>query len=239
MRTHILDEMQRCKQKIEDKASRDRCRSSVGEMRAIIRKYRRGTLHPHNFYLSMEDVGRIPDIRKAIVNGTDEEFNICVKDVICRLPELTSNILEERTAKVLALLPLDQRPDNVLSLAAVWFIFGPADSRSPHLMDGTEALSHRDPVPLSRTPETPIGEETFDRYALGQYRFPQESMLSFSEAASTIARGLILDCSEDPESITSAEMDSKFHRFGIYKNDKLVARNWRETVRVCGWCLPE
>jgi len=62
MRTNILDEMQRCKQKIEDKASRNRCLSREDEMRAIICQYRR-TLHPHDFYLSMEDVGQIPDIR--------------------------------------------------------------------------------------------------------------------------------------------------------------------------------
>jgi len=161
------------------------------------------------------------------------------KDVISGLPGLTSNFLEERTTKVLAILPLDQKPDNVLSLAAVWFIFGPAVSRSPRLMDGAKAPSHRDPVPQSRTPETPIGEETFDRYGLEQFQFPQGHKLSFSEAASTIARGLILDCGDDPESTTSAEMDSKLHRFVIYKNDKLVARNWRETVRVCTRCLPE
>jgi len=104
----------------------------------------------------------------------------------------------------------------------------------PLLSDG-----HMDPVPQSWTPETPIGEETFDRYALGQFRFPPGHKLSFSEATSTIAQGLILDCGEDPESTTSAEMDSKLHWFVIYKNDKLVAHDWRETVRVCTWCLPE
>jgi len=33
----------------------------------------------------MEDVGKIPDIRRTIVNGTDEEFNVCVEDVISSL----------------------------------------------------------------------------------------------------------------------------------------------------------
>jgi len=107
MRAHILDEMQWCKQKTEDKALRDRCVSRVEEMRAIIREYQRTLFHPHDFCLSMEDVGQIPDIRKAIASGTDEEFNICVDDVVSRLPGLTSNFLEERITKVLALLPLD------------------------------------------------------------------------------------------------------------------------------------
>jgi len=225
MRTHILDEMQRCKQKIEDKASRDRCRSRVGEMRAIIRKYQR-TLHPHDFCLSMEDVGQILDIREAIVNGTNEEFRICIEDVTSGLPKLTSKILEERTTKFSALLPFDGKPDNVLSLATAWFMC------FPRLMDGTEALGHRDPVPQSQTPWSPIGEEIFNIHALGQDEEATESKLSFSETASIIARELILDCGEDPESITLAEMDSKFHRFAIYENGELVACNWRETVRV-------
>ena len=156
--------MQWYKQELEDDAL-----SRVEEMRVIIREYQRTLFHPHDFYLSMEDVGQIPDIRKAIVNGTDEQFKICVEDVISGLPGLTSNFLEDRTTKVLALLPLDRRPDNVLSLAAVWFTFGPAASRSPHLMDGTEAPSHWEPVSRNQTPETPIGEETFDRYVLEQF----------------------------------------------------------------------
>jgi len=177
----------------------------------------------------MKDVGQIPDVRKAIVSGTDEEFNICVEDITSGLPKLTSRILEERTMEVSALLPFDGRPDNVLSLAAVWFSYGPV-LHSPRLMDGAEALNH-DPVPQSRTPGNSIGEDTFDSHALGPRWRDEESELSFSEAASTIARGLILDCGEDPETITLTEMDSKPHRFAIYKKGKLVARNWRETVR--------
>jgi len=226
MRARMLAKMQGCKQEIEDKAVRDRCVSRVEEMRVIIRKHQRTLLHPHDFCLSMEDVGQIPDIRRAIVNGTDEEFNRCIEDVTSGLPKLTSKIREERTTKYSILLPFDARPDNVLSLATAWFMC------FPRLMDGTKVLGYRDPVPQSQTPWSPVGEETFNVHALAQRREAKESQVSFAETASTIARELILDCGEDPESVTFAEMDLKFHRFAIYENDKLVARNWRETVWV-------
>jgi len=225
--------MQWCKQQIEDKASEARCTSRVKEMRAIISKYRR-TLHPHDFCPSMEDVGQIPDIRKATIEGTDEEFDACVKDISSELPKLTSRILEERTARVSAQLPFNERPDNALSLAKVWFSYGPGPFHSC-LVDGTEALSHRNSFPRGYPPGRSIGEETFNLQTLGQRWWTKDSTLSFSEAASAVARRLILDCSEDPESITLAEMNSKFHRFVFYESDKLVAHNWRETVRLCGY----
>ena len=230
MRAQVLDEMQRCKQRMEDNALKARCISRVNEMKTVIHKYRR-TLHPHDFYPSMEDVGQIPDFREAIVNGTDEEFNACVEEVIVGLPELTSRILEERTAKVLALLPSDGKQNNVLSLATVWFTCGPV-VYGRRFMDGTEVLQHRDLVSRSWTPGTHIGEETFDRHVMGQRWQAIKSKFSFSEAASTIARGLILDCGEDPESITSAEMDSKLYRFAVHENGRLTVNDWREAVRV-------
>ena len=217
--------MQTCRGEIEDKVLRARCLSRVSKMSTIAKKYHR-TLHPHDFYLSVDDVCRFPDIRKAIIGGTDEEFNTCAEGVISGLPRLTSQSLEKRAAKISALLPSDERPDNVLSLATTWFECG---SCNPSLLHGTKALGHQCHILRSWPPDGPVGEVTFDIH-VGRGWCAETSKFTFSKVASAIARELIIGCGEDPESITLAEMNSKAHRFAVYENGALVARNWRETV---------
>ena len=75
-------------------------------MRVVVDKYQR-SLDPHDFRPSMEGVCRTPDICKVIIDGTDEGFNTCAQEATPRLPALTSQIFEERTAKVSALLPFN------------------------------------------------------------------------------------------------------------------------------------
>ena len=104
MEVQILDAMRRCRKEIEVKALKVRCAFRANEMGTVARKYQR-TLGPHDFYLRMEDVCRIPDIHKVIIDGTDEEFSTCVEELTSKLPKLTSQILKERTAKISALLP--------------------------------------------------------------------------------------------------------------------------------------
>ena len=91
MEPQILNVMRRCKKELEDRALESRYPSRIEAMRRIIDKYRR-TLSPHNPYPSMEAVCQIPDIRKAIVYGTDEEFSTCPKEVASGLPKLTFEI---------------------------------------------------------------------------------------------------------------------------------------------------
>ena len=60
---------------------------------------------------------------------------------------------------------------------------------------------------------------------------PENFKFEFLETVSSIARWLILDCDEvRPGGITSAETNSKFHRFVCYEKAELVARNWEEIV---------
>jgi len=89
MEARVLDAMRAYKRKIEDKALQARCVSRVNKMRAIVDKYRQ-TLHPHDFCLWREGVWWIPAIRKAITDGTDEEFNAWAAEVDSRLPQPTS-----------------------------------------------------------------------------------------------------------------------------------------------------
>ena len=191
-------------------------------MREVIRGYRR-TSGPHDFCPSVEDVWRFSDTRKLIINKTDEEFNTNAD--IGGFPNLISQILEVRTTKLLALLPSGERRDNVLSLAAIWFKCLSCHS----FADGIDALGHQCTTPRDLSNGGPAGL-TFDIRTLRQDKWPETFRFSFSAAASSVARGLILDCGEDPRSITLEEMNSKFHRFSFYEYGRLVVRNWKETV---------
>jgi len=216
--------MQKCKRKIEDNALEARCISRMYKMKDVIREYQR-TL---DFCSQVEDVLRIPDMRKVIKGGSDEEFVSCADT--SRLPKLASQILEERTAKLVALLPSDREHDDALSLATVWFRCGLCYS----LMDGTSAQRHTCRTARDWFTGEPVGA-TFNIGAPRRGKWAEDIGFTFSEAASNITRGLIFDCGEDPQRITLAEMNTKFHRFAFYEGGRLVVRNWRETVSFTGF----
>jgi len=197
----------------------------MDKMKEVIRGYQR-TIDPHDFCPSVEDILRIPEVRKVIIGGSDEEFISCADT--SGLPKLGARILEERTAKLFALLPSDERRDDALSLAAVWFECGSCHS----LMDGTGASKHQCPASRGWFTGEPA---SIRRLRLATDRWAQHSKFTFSETASNIARGLILDCGEDPRRITLAEMNSGFHRFAFYEYGRLVVHNWRETVSFTGF----
>jgi len=194
----------------------------VDKMRKVIRKYHR-TLNPHDFCPSVEDVWRVPDMRKVIVDGTDEEFNSCAD--VSGLPWLAARILEQRTRKLFAKLPFDGKQSDALSLATVWFKCGSCRS----LMDGSGAARHRCSTSRDRLTGELAGL-TSDPRMLRRWEWVEGCKLAFSGAASAIAEALILDCDEDPESVTFGEMNSKSHRFALCEDGELVVRNWREAV---------
>lgn len=78
MEARILDAMRARKQEIE--ALEARCISRVTRVRTALEGYRR-TRDPHDFYLFLEDICRLPDIHRVITGGTDDEFDTCAKDV--------------------------------------------------------------------------------------------------------------------------------------------------------------
>ena len=230
MEARILDAMRTCKKEIEDRILRFRCISRLNKMRIIVQKYKR-TLDPHDFCLQMEDVCRIPDIRKAIIDGTEEEFSACAEEVTSGLPKLTAQILEERVAKISALLPANDRPGDALQLATAWFDCGLC---RPHRMHGTDALRYECMLRWSGPSGQSIGEVTFD-LQVPKRGWCSGTQVTFSEVASTITRGLILECGEGPESITLAEMNAKLHQFAFREDGELVAHNWEETVSSAGF----
>lgn len=224
MEVRILNAMHACKQRVDAALLIDLWDLRVAKMVAVVNAYQR-TFHPHDFYPSAADVCRIPDVREVSMDGTDEEFNACIEGLTSRLPELTSKLLGERTAILSALIPFDERPDNVLSLAAVWFN---CESCMRHLqcslLHGLDALVHECLY------AKPVGEVAFDTIAL---RGGWHATFTFSKLSSAIARELVLDCHEDPESITLAEMNSKLYRFIVGESDQVVC-SWKDTVSFSG-----
>lgn len=226
MKAQVLEVMQMHKKEIEDQTVEDRCVSRVGEVKAIVLRYQ-SAFDPDSSPPPMDRVCWIPKIRKAIIYGTDEEFNACAKEVASRLPELASQYLEERFTKILALLPVDKRPHN--SLATAWLV-----CRWPgrSLVHATGVLSHSFGIRQGPYWGASIGEMTFDHCVRGQWTY--SSQFTFSEFASTVARKLIVDCCKDPESTTSAEMDSEIYQFVVHKGSGLVVHDWRKTVSSTG-----
>lgn len=223
--------MQKCKREIEKKALEDRCISRVARVREIVGKYER-TLGPYDFCLSAHEVCRVPDIRKVIIDGTDGEFDSCAEEVYLRLPILTSGFLEERTTKISALLPFKKRTEDVLSLATAWVECG---SCITHPMHATDALKHYCSTAWTYPYRRPVGEATFDIRTQGRAWCGGGTKLQFSRHFSIVTRGLILDCGEDPETITWAEINTKLHRFFDHRTTDIVVYSLGEVVRHTGF----
>ena len=103
-----------------------------------------------------------------------------------------------------------------------------------HPIHGTDVPSNRQCLILpSDPPGKPIGEATLDLHTIGTGLVPQISQVYiFGSCFNYYSRIeiLILDCGEDPESITLAEINSKLHWFVFYENGELAAHNWAEIV---------
>ena len=150
----------------------------------------------------------------VIIGGSDEEFSSFADT--SKLPKLASKILEERTAKL----------DDTLSLATVWFKCG----LCYFLIAGTSAQRHRCQTARDWLTGKPVGP-TFDIQTLKRRgKWDKKFRFTFSATALNLARGLILDCGEDPRMITLAEMNLKFHRFASNESGGLLIHNWREAV---------
>ena len=219
MEAQIL-EVVRERKKEFDKALEARSVSYKPLVRTTIQKHRQLTLGPHGFFPQTGDVCQIQPIRKLIIKRTDREFNAGANKFSSGLPDFTSA----------ALFPFKGRSDNILSLATVWFGRRLCYQNPIH---GIDASKNHQLLTLVNNPlGKPVDTTIIDLRVLEGHGgcCAKSSEFTFLEFASTIAQGLILDCGEDPESITLAELNSKDHQFVFYENGELVAHNWEETV---------
>ena len=223
--------------RINDRLDAERCESRAARVEVIVNSFRLSLPHPHDFYPSSADVCWIPEVRKAIVDGTDEEFQECEANLRSRIPELSAAWLDERSKFFLQLLPQDPPSPKHLHLATTLFDCAKCCKFGLHIED---ALSHRC---YNYGHSYDYGREVKAGFANGAsasafYRrtdIPWDSGFSkyeFSAKLSAIVREIIVQCGEDPDRITTQEMNRKHHRFARFgcRDGMIAVVNWLEVV---------
>jgi len=201
----------------------------TGKIEEIVSSFR-STLHPHDFSPSTADVCWIPEVRKAIVSGTDEEFQDREAEVRSRISELSATWLEERKNVLLKRLPQDSPGVEHLSLATTLF---DCKGCNKFGMRTEKALSHRCRYDDDRRiPKFP--NSTSRRYFCHEVGIPWDlriPMYRYSKELSALVRAIVLECGEDPDTITTKEMNKKHHRFVSFgKNVSIAVLSWSQAV---------
>lgn len=210
----------------------------MGRIKKVVYPLRFSLPHPHDFFPSTADICCSPEVREAIVNGTDEEFQKCETELQSRIPEMSATWLEERRKFFLQLLPQDSPTPEHLALVTTLFDCTMCHGASGMHID--KALSHacggygysqKHSAEFFNTSEAQL---FFDRvgapWDLGRFEY--------STNLSSLVRKVVLECGENPDVITVREMNKKHHRFARfggdargYGGDGMVAvLSWLETV---------
>jgi len=202
----------------------------TGKIKEIVSSFRSSLPHPHDFSPSTADVCWIPEVRKAIVGGTDEEFQDCEAEIRSRISELSATWLEERKKVLLKLLPQDSPGMEHLSLVTTLF---DCKCCSKFGMRIEEALSHRCYYDDDRRiPKFP--NSTSRRYFCHEVGIPWDlriPMYRYSGELSALVRAIVLECGEDPDTITTKEMNEKHHRFVSFgTNGSIAVLSWFQAV---------
>lgn len=220
-----------------DKAQRQ---FRIAKIARIVDSFRFSLPHPHDFYPSEADICWIPEVQKAIIDGTDQEFQDCEADIRVRISELSAAWLEERKQAFLKLLPRDSRSLERLSLAVT--LFDCTKCRKSG-MRVEEALSHacyyyRDGRTL--TGFSNVNSAQMFCYDAGEPWDSKVAEYKYSAHLATIVREIVLECGEDPDAITTKEMNRKHYRFARFGSDgAITVLSWQQAVRsrpcVLGW----
>ena len=186
----------------------------------------------------MADVCWIPEVQKTIISGTDEEFEACEADTQARLPELAATWLEERRNFFLTLLPRDSPTIEHLSLATTIFhctICG--DCAGMHIEKAPSHTCRRWDWDLRKSHfEKTCSAEVFHDEARSPWDL-ERSKYRYSERLSNIISEIVLECGEDPDTITTKEMIKKHLRFAYFRTNGLVeVLSWYEVVSI-GACV--
>jgi hypothetical protein len=193
--------------------TRELISSRVKELTQIIDSSQRQG-EPSDFRLMKEDICWIPDIRAIIIEGSTEEFEGLKAGLANKLPVLTAEFKEARSAALLPLLPYENPSAEKLSLATSWFkcehSWCPALRHSGALVHSCFKRCYSDASESDRYYMDLVGRP----WALGQGT-------SFYQKKAEFARELILAVGGDPETMTHQEMDNQGHRF-IQRNNQSV-----------------
>lgn len=193
--------------------TRELISTRVRELAQIIDSYQRQG-EPNGFHLLKEDVCWIPDIKAIITDGSTKEFEDMKAGLANKLPPLTAEFKESRSAALLSLLPYENPSVEKLSLATTWFkcehSWCPALRHNGVLTHNCFKRSYSDASESDRYYMDLVGRP----WALGQGTL-------FYEKKAEFARELILAVGGDPETMTHEGMDKQGHRF-IRRKDAAV-----------------
>ncbi|KAF9645813.1 hypothetical protein BDM02DRAFT_399008 [Thelephora ganbajun] len=207
-----------------------RCRSRTDEVRKIVDSLHLSLPHPHDFYPSAADICWIPEVRKTIVDGTDKEFQDCEADIRSRIPELSAAWLEERRKVFLQLLPQDSPSLEHLSLATTLFDCMKCRKFGMRI---EEALSHccryyygdKFIAQFSNVASASVYHDVGAPWDSGLAEY------QYSTTLSALVREVVFECGENPDTITTKEMNRKHHRFARFGTDGTIAvLNWFQAV---------
>lgn len=227
---------------IREETERVQCQARISKICKIVESFRKS--HPRDFHPSEADICWLQEVRMTISNGTDEEFEACEADIRSRIPELSATWLKERRQFFLTLLPQDSPAVEHLSLATTMFDCLRCGTSGMHV---ETALSHGCVGHLGGICDygCECGEECESRnlsatcVSLYKQCFHQRQWRAdyeYSTELSALFREIALECGEDPDSITTKEMNRKYHRFACFHAAGTVTvLNWSETVssRAC------
>lgn len=193
--------------------TRELISSRVRELAQIVDSNQRKG-EPSDFHLLKEDICWIPDIKAIIIQGSAQEFEDMKAGLADKLPTLTAEFKETRSASLLPLLPYKNPSAEKLSLATAWFkcehSWCPALRHSGVLVHNCFKRSYSDASESDRYYMDLVGRP----WALGQGTLFYAKKAEFS-------RELILAVGGDPETMTHEEMDNQGHRF-VRRHDTTV-----------------
>ena len=220
--------MKRRSESVRARNEREQCKFRGDRIREIVESFRKSLPHPHDFHPSTADVCRIQDVRTIISNGTDEEFEACEEDIRSLIPELSATMLEERRQLFLTLLPQDSPSVEHLSLATTMFDCMGCRKFGLRI---EEALSHQCAYHANYTARSVryVHEDE-----LGGFPWGPGTQFRYSKNLPALAREIVLECGEDPDYITTKEMNRKHHRFACFHLNGtptwVTVLNWFEAV---------
>ena len=216
-------------QRIHAKRNDARWRGRKATVERIVDSFRFSLPHLHDFAPSTPDICWIQEVRNTIVNGTDKEFQDREAEIRSRIPELSATWLEERRRFFLQLLPQNSPSPEHLFLAITLFDCMRCHSLGMRIEEATSPvcrLRYGD----ERKAELPIINSTnfFDNvgapWDLGFAKY------GYSTQLSAFVSEIVLECGENPDTVTTKEMNQKRYRYVCFDAGQINVLNWLQAV---------